>query len=257
MRKALTLLVCGMCLSFVAQAQCNPEDWVESFYDWGKTFERFALDQVAMSAAAEEEIGDSLHREMVKDKKVVADHPQQQYLSNLVKKISRYTTRKNIDYDIHVLKDKRSLNAFSIAGGHLYITEKMLDWVESEAELAFILAHEIAHVDHKHSVGKVQKMILSKELSRHFLGEEYTNIAANLSLLLTAPFGQIDEYEADRQGAVLALKAGYNPRDGMRFFEKMGHDEQFHIVEKIIRTHPYSVERINCLDDFLRNDLKK
>ena len=82
-------------------------------------------------------------------------------------------------------------------------------------------------------------------------------MAANVSLLLTQPFGQIDEYEADREGAALVNKSGYDVRKGLRFFKTMSSQENYNTIEKMIRTPPYSAERYTCLEDFITNTLHK
>ncbi|MFK7904565.1 MAG: M48 family metalloprotease [Chitinophagales bacterium] len=86
---------------------------------------------------------------------------------------------------------------------------------------------------------------------------EYGVMAANIELLLSQPLGQIDEYAADRLGTTLMVKAGYDPRKGLRFFEKMADFEEYNEIEKMIRTHPYSDERHNCLSDYMMNELNR
>jgi len=257
MYKFLLLNTLMILWSVSTVAQCNPEDWVESFYNLGKDIEKIAFDFFPISDADEEIIGDSLHLKMVEKGNIADQHPQQVVLQRILRKLTPYVKRKGIKYDIHILADKKIPNAFSIAGGHLYVTEKLIDWVESENELAFVIAHEVGHVDGKHSISKVQKLLLSDAVLSERYGADYARMAGNFALVLTSPFGQIDEYEADRLGASIAVKAGYNPRDGLRFFERMSTKESKNVIEKIIRTHPYSSERHNCLDEFLRVQLKK
>lgn len=257
--KKLLIIALIFCVCELSMAQCNNEnDWIEWSYTNIKMLENYAVDYVSQSISAKEEmkIGDTLHIGMKKENDLDENFPKQEYLNFLVNKLVKYNNRQGIDYKIHVINDKRNLNAFSVAGGHLYITAKMVEWVESEDELAFIIAHEIAHVDAKHSLRKVQKMVAVKTYGEKYFGN-YTEIAANLQNLLSQPFGQIDEYEADRLGALIVTKAGYNPRKGLRFFERMGSKEAYNPLEKIMRTHPYSSERLKCLDSYLTNDLKK
>lgn len=237
-------------MATVSAQPCNPEEYVESIYEWGKSWENYALEFFALAEEDEEIIGDSLHRQMANEHIIAENHPKQAYLNRILARLTPHVKRKGVDYEVHVIDDNKTLNAFSIAGGHLYITSKMLDWVDSEDELAFILGHEVAHVDNKHSVRKVQKLIIGET----YFGEDGL-LLANLQILLSSPFGQIDEYDADKSGASLVTKAGYNPRKGLRFFEKMAEGEQFDIVEKIIRTHPYSAERHDCLDHYMVDEL--
>lgn len=244
------------------QAQCNPEDWVEQGYSALKSLERFTLNYFAPAYSVPKEvaIGDSLHKMIMKDYLFIQNKEKQTYIEQIVAKLAKHVQGRNIPFKVHIIEDNKNLNAFSIAGGHIYMTTYLLDWVESEDELAFILAHEMSHVNHGHAIGKVKKAQLTEEFAQDFLGQEYADygpIAGKLSLLLSSPFGQIEEYEADQLGVTLVSKAGYDPRKGLRFFEKMAQKEYYSTIEKIFRTHPYSAERHHCLDEYMRIQLKK
>ncbi len=244
------LLTFSIFITSNLQAQCKPDDEVESWLSWGKSWTNYALDYFPISIERESEVGDSLYQEMIKEEKLVKYHPQRAILDRVVSRLTPHVTRKGIRYRTHILDDSEMINAFAIAGGHIFITSKMLNWVESEDELAFVLAHEIAHIDDKHSVRKVQKILLGEE----YFGE-YGLMAANIGLILSQPLGQIDEYTADRLGAALMVKAGYDPRKGLKFFEKMAQFEEYDDFEKMMRSHPYSSERHHCLSDFMMNEL--
>jgi predicted Zn-dependent protease len=235
------------------KAQCNPDaQSIDSWYSWAKSWQNSAVDYFPISVEDEIVIGDSIHAQMSGEYVLDTKYAKQSYLDKIVKRLTANTKRKGIPYKIHVIDDSKTLNAFSIAGGHLYVTKKMVDYTTTEDELAFIIGHEIAHVDNRHGVRKVQQSMVGQSLFG-----EYGTLAANVSLLLTQPFGQIDEYEADREGAALVNKSGYDVRKGLRFFKTMSSQENYSTIEKMIRTHPYSAERYTCLEDFITNTLHK
>ncbi len=233
-------------------AQCDPNNEVESWYAWARDLENQAVDYFEFSVAEENHIGDSLHLLMKGQNKITNVHKDKKKLENMLKSIAQYAERPGINYQVHIIQDGMTLNAFSIAGGHVYVTTRLLEYVESDDELAFIIGHEIAHVDKKHALRKAAKGVVGKNY-----GGEYGVLAANIENFVTQPFGQIDEYEADRHGAKLAVRAGYDPRRAFDFFERMGEGEQFDLVQKVLRTHPYSHERHNCLDTYMRETLGK
>lgn len=234
-------------------AQCNPDEQsIDSWYNWAKGWQNSAVDYFPISISDEIVIGDSIHAQMSSEYVLDKKYAKQDYLNKIVKRLAANTKRQGIPYQIHVIDDSKTFNAFSIAGGHLYITKKMIDYATTEDELAFIIGHEVAHVDNRHGVRKVQQSMIGQSLFG-----DYGTLAANVSLILTQPFGQIDEYEADREGALLADKAGYDVRKGLRFFKTMASQENYSVVEKMIRTHPYSAERYTCLEDFITNTLHK
>ena len=129
-------------------------------------------------------IGDSIHAQMSSEYVLDKKYAKQDYLDKIVKRLIANTKRKGIPYKIHVIDDSKTLNAFSIAGGHLYVTKKMVDYTTTEDELAFIIGHEIAHVDNRHGVRKVQQSMVGQSLFG-----EYGTLAANVSLLLTQQIG--------------------------------------------------------------------
>lgn len=248
-----TLLIAAFACSTAAHAQCNPDTQsIDSWYDWAKSWQNSAVDYFPISAADEVIIGDSLHQQMTHDNVLDQKYNKQAYLDRIVARLAANTQRKGIPYRIHVIDDSKTFNAFSVAGGHLYITKKMIDNTTSEDELAFIIGHEIAHVDQRHGIRKVQQSLIGQSLFG-----QYGTVAANVSLLLTQPFGQIDEYQADREGAALVDRSGYDARKSLRFFKMMAAQENYNTVEKMLRTHPYSVERFTCLDDYITNTLHK
>ena len=139
---SLILLTLLSCFSFNAHAQCNPEDEVESWLSWITGYKNAGLDYFSMTEEREMEVGDSLYWEMVKDQKLLKTHSKKPLLDKVMNRLTPHVNRKGISYRIHIMDDDEMVNAFAIAGGHIFITSKMLDWVESEDELAFVLSQQ-------------------------------------------------------------------------------------------------------------------
>ena len=104
----------------------------------------------------------------------------------------------------HVLRDSK-MNAFSIGDGHIFVTEGMLRFVASEAELAALVSHEFAHHVAGHFCQKPRKAGLVRHL---FGGMEHDSQVGELS----ASMDPEKEREADRIGTVMLARGGYNPR---------------------------------------------
>jgi len=105
----------------------------------------------------------------------------------------------------HVLRDSK-LNAFSIGDGHIFVTEGMLRFVDSEAELAALLTHEFAH----HVAGHFCRKPRKARFVRHLFGvdDEQGGQVGELS----ASMDPEKERDADRIGTVMLRRGGYNPR---------------------------------------------
>lgn len=232
-------------------AQCNPDDTVESWYGWFKGLRKLGdRNYVPISEADEMIVGDSVHLEMTKEFKLVRGYEKQAILENIVRKLTQHVERKGIKYTIHVIQANPKCLC---CGRWACVCNDQNGGMDRKRRRTCLCAGSRNSTRRPQTrYSQVQKMMLGQTF-----GGDYGKMAAQIENVLTAPFGQIDEYEADREGAILVNKAGYNPRKGLRFFEKMGEKENYSIYEKVVRTHPYSAERMKCLDSFLREELNK
>ena len=124
---------------------------------------------------------------------------------------------RHLPYTFTVLPDHNMINAFSLPGGPVYIGEGMLDLMMSEDELASVLGHEIEHIDHYHCVERVQLEAKLKTLNLEVLG-------ALLQIpleLWQAGYNKDEEFEADREGMLLAAQSGYSPYGAVDLFERL------------------------------------
>lgn len=115
--------------------------------------------------------------------------------------------------------DTDEVNAFAAPGGYVFVTRGALEVIESEAELAGVLAHEVGHVDQKHVLNQVRKFdMMSRARAEADLdGPLLDLIAGRASSMLFMGLNRGDEQESDSLGVVYAAAAGYRP-DGMLAF---------------------------------------
>jgi beta-barrel assembly-enhancing protease len=124
-------------------------------------------------------------------------------------------------FDFHLLADRQTVNAFALPGGQLFITEAMLSKLETEGQLAGVLAHEVSHVIGRHSSAQIAKSQLLQGLvgaatvastddhGHSTAGGAAAQMAGQLILL---KYGRTDELEADSLGLDILTRAGYDPR---------------------------------------------
>jgi predicted Zn-dependent protease len=141
----------------------------------------------------------------------------ERYIQEVGRSLSIYVNRLGIrPYEFYIY-DSTDVNAYSVLGGHVYVTSPMLQLIESEAELAFILAHEIAHIDLEHCVDAVR--------FRYGLRKEGLKIIPELVQLgheiFKAGFDIDQELEADRYAIDRILKCVYTPQAVLWLFERM------------------------------------
>jgi hypothetical protein len=158
------------------------------------------------------------------------------------------------EYKFDIIEDK-DVNAFCVPGGHIYVYRGLLDFVQSDQELALILAHEITHAAHHHMVYKLKRQAALEDTGAIALlaamaggvkaGDLY-NIQMGLLLLEIAKingYGMQAERDADAGAIYYAIDAGCNPVGLLTFMERMARQPQF-IDWGIYRSHPLDAERV-------------
>ena len=138
------------------------------------------------------------------------------YVTAVGRTLAPHLRRKGIEYEFHVLP-WHVVNAFALPGGQIYITSGMLEFLESEAELAAILGHEMSHVDQRHCVERFQ---YEKALGKVGVSE-VGHLADYLRSISAAGYSKYQELEADAQGVQLCIHAGYYPLAAAEVFERL------------------------------------
>jgi len=158
------------------------------------------------------------------------------------------------DYSFKIIDDK-DVNAFSLPGGHIYVNKGLLDYVQSDDELAGVLAHEIVHASHHHIMQLVKeqnKQLLTMAIAvlagAALGGQDVLQLAYGANLVTIAKmsaYGQKAERDADRTSIQYMISAKYNPVGILTFMERLARDERRRpqVDWGIFRTHPPSHAR--------------
>lgn len=163
----------------------------------------------------------------------------------------------NFDWEFKVIADS-TVNAFALPGGKIAFYEGILPICQSETGVAVVMGHEIAHALLRHGGERVSRSILTqlgisvgallasddpktREMTATALGAA-AQVGAEL------PFSRSQESEADHVGIILMAKAGYDPREAPRFWERMAAREgSGGGTPGFLRTHPTSSQRVDDL----------
>ncbi|HKX29093.1 MAG TPA: M48 family metallopeptidase [Blastocatellia bacterium] len=143
--------------------------------------------------------------------------------------------------------DSPEINAFSLPGGFLFVNRGLIEATENEAELAAVIAHEVAHIAARHSIEQVSRRELIGWVTRsvNFFGGSARplNKAAGV---ITFRFSRGAEEEADRLAVQYLWKTGYDPQALISFLEKAKAQEKKtrFPLERLFRTHPINEDRI-------------
>lgn len=209
---ALNVLVLAVIVSSPTRYKVDFSSVLEIWGDVFRDVDRVGLTLTALPIEREISIGD----ETVKRFDLRPEHPRQQYLNHVGATMAKTATRRRIPYRFHVISMQEP-NAFAIAGGHVLVTTGMLDLIESEAELAAILGHEIAHIDLKHCVENLQYQMFLQRI----VGSQLSQIAGIAYRLAAFGFSEIQEREADRSAIILMANAGYSPLEAVKLYQRM------------------------------------
>lgn len=182
----------------------------------------------------------------------VYDSPSlEEYVKRVGMTLAPHTHRPHLAYHFAVL-DAPVVNAFALPGGYIYVTRGALAMMNSEAELAAVLAHELGHVNARHSVHRLSKLLLvqiglnvGSALSDTFA--ELSGVASVGIQLLFLKYSRDDEREADALGVEYARKGSYNPGAMVSFFsslQKLGDLSGGQSLPGFLSTHPLTSERI-------------
>jgi len=204
------------------------------------------------------ELGKRFSREVQKQYPLYTDAQVTAYLSRIGQRIVRVSDWPDLPFSFYVILDTAQVNAFALPGGHVYVYTALIREAESEAELAGVLAHEIAHVTARHATERLTLMYGYEFALQLLLGEnpsELSRLVANLFATggLLA-YSRKNELEADRLGVAYLMRAGYNPRGFLTFLQKLQRLAQRKPsrIEIWFSTHPDTEERIRRVQKIIR-----
>ncbi|MBA3725382.1 MAG: M48 family metalloprotease [Armatimonadetes bacterium] len=170
--------------------------------------------------------------------------------NNLVQRIGqKIMAANNLEwpFTFKVLND-RSVNAVSLPGGPVYVFRGLIDATAGNVdELASVMAHEVAHVQHRHAAKQYSQAVLTDVAIQVGTGGAVQTAAQIANLFAQMSFSREDEYQADSSGIKYAYKAGYDPNGLVEFFRRLQRMEKQgsgNVISNNLRTHPLTSSRI-------------
>jgi beta-barrel assembly-enhancing protease len=235
---------------------------VELWSDALRDTDQIGMKMTRVSDAEEMRIGADLARGLADIGDEDADATR--YVTAVAQPLLLHLRRPGIHYRFHVI-DSPQINAFALPGGQVFVLRGLLEFVESEAELAAVLGHEMSHVDLRHCIEHYQYEAKLKKAGVPELGW----IVETAHRLVTLGFSPQQELEADAQGERLNVESDYDPEAEAALFSRM--KTKFHESSRVqattpagevtqaageaigsyFRTHPPSEERARRLNGML------
>ncbi len=168
-------------------------------------------DVTMVSKKGEVEQGRKAHEQVIKFYGIYEDQGLQDYVTQIGTKLAQASERPELEWHFTVV-DADDINAFALPGGYIYITRGIMAYLNSEAELAAVLGHEIGHVTARHSVRQQTQSALTGILATGaaiFTGNRAVADLANIGgQAMLSGYGRDMELEADRLGAQVSRQDG-------------------------------------------------
>jgi predicted Zn-dependent protease len=178
--------------------------------------------------------------------------PGDQALESYVRRVGSAVAlhaHRRLPYSFHVFENRGMINAFSLPGGHVYVGKGLLDLMTSEDQLAFIIGHEVEHIDHYHCAERVQ---IEARLRHLNLGMVGALVEIPLAVW-EAGYNKDEELEADREGMRLAVLGGYSPYGAVSLFEKFSKLHNEYIIHAESPEEELSQLAIQSLEGYFRS----
>jgi predicted Zn-dependent protease len=218
-------------------------------------------DEVTLGTQFDQQIkSDTKNYPMYKGNALVKDYIDKKIFREVlnspeVKKNSVY------HYQVNIIQDDTTLNAFAVPGGYVYVYTGLLKYLDSEAALAGVLGHEIAHCERRHATQRITKQYGLQMLSGLVLGENASqtasmvaNLFSDLALLANS---RSDEDESDQYAFKYLSSTRFYPGSVKFFFEKMRDDGKVASgsggIATFLSTHPNPIARIAITEQRLKD----
>jgi beta-barrel assembly-enhancing protease len=201
----------------------------------------------AMSTAAEVQLGQEEDQQIVASSVIETDPLLNAYVQGVAENLWNQVARKDVPYNLKIIKDTQ-VNSFATLGGFVYINEGLVDFAQSDDELASVIGHETGHIERRHVLtanSKAEILNILFGIASIFspILYEFGGLAeAGLMMKISRE----DEIQADRYGLQLMSRAGYDPESMVTMMAHLGvlEDEHDDVVDKYLEDHPDPKARV-------------
>lgn len=218
-------------------------------------------EMVMMSEEDELSLGRELNKRILAQVPVYEDKALQRYVQAVGERVAEASHRSGLYYRFTVL-DRPEINAFALPGGYIYIFRGLLAYLNSEAELAAVLGHEVAHVTARHAVRQHRNQLLAQILATAVAieaGGQVADMSQILGAAILKGYGRGLELEADRFGAEYLAASGYDHEAMLRVISVLKHQEEYekekaekedrepNVYHGVFSSHPENDDRLQTV----------
>jgi predicted Zn-dependent protease len=260
MIRQLLLSVLSLCLvvTIVGCATKATDDDAQAFRKrWS---ELYTPSFEAADVEAEVRFGREVAARLLGERDGVENEALQQYVNTLGRYLAQFGGRDDIDFYFRVIESD-VVNAYAMPGGYIFLTSEALSLMTNEAQLAGVLAHEIAHVSEKHvvkalnikSAGGATLVQLTSGANDAFRVALEQAADQALTLLTESGLQHQDEYDADELGMFIMVQAGYDPTEYVQYMSVVASANKS-LLSEMSHTHPPMSSRLTQLENALKSN---
>jgi predicted Zn-dependent protease len=217
---------------------------------------------IMLSEAEETKMGLAAYQEVLKEEKLSQDPRINEMVTQVGRRIAAAAQRPDYQWEFRVI-EKDVANAFALPGGKVAVYTGILKYTQTDAGLAVVMGHEVAHALARHGGERMsQSMLAQVGLTAVQVGLQTSDpvimqgVALAYGLGVQLPFSRGQESEADHIGLVLMAQAGYDPREAIPFWERMAGGKQGQEPPQFLSTHPSGSTRIKQLQEWMPEALQ-
>ncbi|HNX91277.1 MAG TPA: M48 family metalloprotease [Candidatus Omnitrophota bacterium] len=210
---------------------------------------------VLITDEQEKNMGKRIDEEVWKEYDMPVDPLVEERIEKIGERLAACTERKNIVYHFRVLDHKKDgfYNAFAVPGGYIYIFDDLVNELKDDDKIAGVLAHEMGHVEARHSVKRMQTslgvtalMILGSQMNTT-LGD-YSKASKAINEMM-ADYSRTDERKADELAVKYMMQAGFDPEGAVGAIQTLQRLQKKAPIRKYstYKSHPYISERVSYL----------
>jgi beta-barrel assembly-enhancing protease len=185
---------------------------------------------------------------------LAADPELQAYVNRVGRWIAAQTERPDLPWHFGII-DSPAINAFAAPGGYVLITRGLYEMLDSEAQLAGVLGHEIGHIVQRHHITVMQKSAAISAGAQLAQARDRSQLVGNLigtgAEVFARGLDKSAEFEADQIGVVLAARAGYSPYGLVEVLHKLSARGEDSSLALLFKTHPHPGERLTEIGQVL------
>jgi beta-barrel assembly-enhancing protease len=203
-----------------------------------------------ISDSQEMQLGQQTDRTLTtKQFKILNDRALTDRVNQIGQRLAANMKRKNLTYTFQVVDDK-SINAAATMGGYVYVNKGLIDAAANDAELASVIAHELGHIEARHSIEQAKNSALAQTGAAALKLDQNQIVSIATQIGFNLPRSRRFELDADERGLRMLTAAGYDGQAAVSFMQKLDQGKSGPTMPRWLSSHPDTQLRVKRLQAY-------